>query len=73
MLKIVQTTEEKVTKIKCPECSERVGYVGLLPNSSVRGLTFKCRKCGSYWKVLSKKDKNNKPIAVGAETLPHQD
>lgn len=70
MLKIVETTEGKVTKIKCPRCEERLGYVGLLPNSSVRGLVFKCKKCGGYWKVLSRKDKNKKPIEVGGETLP---
>ena len=38
-------------KIACPECGEKVPRVGLLLGSKIKGLTFRCRKCGRLWEV----------------------
>ena len=35
----------EITKIVCPECGERVRGVGLLKNSKIEGLTFRCKRC----------------------------
>jgi len=50
-LEIVETTRCDVTRLVCPGCGEKVGYVGLLRNSRTDGLTFKCKKCGRLWAV----------------------
>lgn len=62
MLKIVETTEAKVTKIECPKCNVKLPRTGLLDNSEIRGLVFKCKRCGCYWEVLTRRNKHNKPI-----------
>lgn len=46
---IKKTDRKDYTKIVCPECGERVKGVGLLKNSKVDGLTFKCKRCGQAW------------------------
>ncbi len=50
---IIITPQEKneVTKIVCPGCNERVRLVGLLKESKISGLTFKCKRCGKLWNV----------------------
>ena len=44
---------QEITKLSCPQCNERVKYVGLLLNSKIDGLTFKCPSCKRLWKVKS--------------------
>ncbi len=51
MLKITPTEASEVTKLSCPQCNEKVPRVALLKDSKVDGLAFKCKKCGSLWKV----------------------
>lgn len=51
MFDISPATEAEITKIVCPGCHERLPRVGLLKNSNVRGLTFKCGRCGKLWAV----------------------
>lgn len=41
----------EITRIVCPECGEKVRGVGLLKNSRVDGLVFRCRKCGAFLTV----------------------
>ena len=49
---IMKKTERKdFTKLKCPDCGERVKNVGILKESKIEGLTFKCKKCDSTWSV----------------------
>ena len=43
--------KQEITKIICPYCSEKVRFVGLLKDSKIDGLTFKCKRCGKFWKV----------------------
>lgn len=52
----VQPTERRsdkgeITRIKCPYCGERVHGVGLLKNSHVDGLVFRCHRCGAFMSV----------------------
>ena len=54
---IKQTASAKVRRIICPKCGERVPRLGLLENSEVKGLTFKCNKCKDLWEVESTKNK----------------
>ncbi|MBQ7363752.1 MAG: hypothetical protein IJW48_04810 [Clostridia bacterium] len=51
MLKITKIAPGEVTKIVCPECKEPLHRVGLLKNSKIDGLSFKCKRCGGMWKV----------------------
>jgi uncharacterized Zn finger protein len=51
MLKMTPAETAEVTKISCPKCNEKVPRVGLLKGSKVEGLTFKCKRCGSFWEV----------------------
>lgn len=51
MLKVKEIGETEVTKISCPKCKERLPRVGLLKNSTVDGLTFKCKRCGKFFAV----------------------
>lgn len=51
MLKTTPAEAAEVTKISCPKCNEKVPRVGLLKGSKVEGLTFKCKRCGSFWEV----------------------
>ena len=54
MLEIIPASVSEVTKLVCPHCGEKVSRVGLLKESRVEGLTFKCKKCGMLWEVKSK-------------------
>lgn len=48
---------EKKTEIKkiiCPDCGEKLKGIGLLPDSRVEGLVFRCKKCGAYKAVQTK-------------------
>lgn len=45
---ITPTERQEITKIVCPDCKEKVKGVGLLKDSKIDGLTFRCRKCGAY-------------------------
>lgn len=51
MLIIKPSPQCEVTRIPCPYCGERLPRVGLQKDSKVKGLTFKCRKCGKLWGV----------------------
>jgi transposase-like protein len=51
MVIITKATPSQVTKIACPFCKEQVKRVGLEKNSIVKGLTFKCKRCGMLWAV----------------------
>lgn len=46
-----RTERKDITKIVCPDCCERVKGVGVLKESKIEGLTFKCKKCGSTWEI----------------------
>lgn len=46
--------QENVTKICCPECGERLRGVGLLKDSTIKGLTFLCKRCKGLWRVETK-------------------
>ena len=41
------------TRNICPECGEKVRGVGLLKDSRVDGLVFRCRKCGAFLTVTT--------------------
>ena len=51
---ITPAQKSDVTRIICPECGEKVRGVGLLKDSSVRGLTFTCKRCRALWHVETK-------------------
>lgn len=53
MLTVTPAENTAVTKIVCPACGERLARVGMMPDSRIEGLTFKCKKCGKLWKVKS--------------------
>lgn len=53
MLVISKTEPSRVTPINCPDCGEKLARVGLLHDSAVRGLTFKCKRCGELWAVTT--------------------
>jgi transposase-like protein len=55
-LQIIPTDKTDVTKIVCPACGERVKQIGLRKGSIIEGLSFKCKKCGTYWEVKTTKD-----------------
>lgn len=50
---ITPTEKQEITKIVCPDCKEKVRHVGLLKESKIIGLTFKCKRCGKLWTVKS--------------------
>lgn len=52
-LTITPTEIQEITRIACPDCKEKVRAVGLLRDSKIDGLTFKCKRCGNLWKVKS--------------------
>lgn len=54
-IRISQTKEQAVVRIACPVCGERVKGIGLLPDSLVSGLMFKCKRCERFWKVEHEK------------------
>ena len=43
-----------ITRVFCPSCGEKVRGIGLLKDSSVRGLTFTCKRCRALWHVETK-------------------
>lgn len=51
MLTIDPIAPTEVTKVNCPACGERVPRVGLLKDSRVDGVTFKCKRCGRIWVI----------------------
>lgn len=55
-VEITLTDKTEVTKLACPACKERVKQIGLQKDSIIKGLSFKCKKCGLFWVVESKKD-----------------
>ena len=40
-----------IKKIHCPECGEKLRNVGLPEGATVKGLTFRCKRCHEYFKV----------------------
>ena len=48
---ISPAAKTEVSKIVCPSCGERVKNVGLLKDSRVKGLVFRCKRCGAYHEV----------------------
>ena len=56
---IFATEHADVTKLACKACGEKVKGVGLLPHSCIRGLSFKCRRCGRLWEVNASDEKVN--------------
>ena len=54
---IFATEHADVTKLSCRSCGEKVKGVGLLPHSSIQGLSFKCRRCGMLWEVNATPEK----------------
>ena len=46
----------EITKIVCPDCGERLKGVGLLKNSKIEGLTFRCKRCAQIWEVQTDKE-----------------
>jgi transposase-like protein len=57
-LQIVATERTEVTKLVCPECGEKVKQVGLRKDSTIEGLSFKCKRCGRYFEVKTTKELN---------------
>jgi transposase-like protein len=62
-LKIYPIEAQDVTPLVCPACREKVRKVGLLKESQVNGLSFKCHKCSRLWGVkteyrISKESQN---------------
>ncbi len=55
MLTITPTEEKPITRLVCPKCREKVPRIGLTKDSKIEGLTFKCKRCGTFWKVKSSK------------------
>lgn len=53
-LMITPTKPDDITRLICPQCGEKVRGVGLLKESSVRGLTFTCKRCRALWHVETK-------------------
>lgn len=54
-LRILETERGDITRLACPRCGEKVRFVGLLRDSEVKGLTFKCKRCGKLWSVQTVK------------------
>ncbi len=50
-ISITPAEKAEITKIVCPHCNERVNGVGLLRDSRIEGLTFRCKRCGEFWHV----------------------
>lgn len=58
MLKIEKTEPTKVSAMHCYACGEKFPRVGLLPGSTVIGLTIKCKACGELNLVSAQPPKN---------------
>lgn len=65
-IKITETDRSDVVRIACPDCGEKVRGVGLLRNSTIHGLTFKCKRCGKLWAIES--EYNHRPDAQRGES-----
>lgn len=52
-LKIIPAEKQEITRIVCPACKEKIRGVGLLKESRIDGLTFKCNRCRNLWSVKS--------------------
>lgn len=52
-LTITPTEKQDITRIVCPECKDKVRFIGLLKESKIEGLTFKCKRCSKLWTVKS--------------------
>ena len=61
-LKIFPIEEQSVTAIVCPACREKVRKVGLIKESRVEGLSFKCHKCGRLWGVKTEYTEKNQSL-----------
>lgn len=55
-LHIEKTGRTEVTKLVCPECGEKVKQIGLRKDSTIDGLSFKCKRCGEYFEVKTTKE-----------------
>ena len=53
-LQIRKAERSEIVRLVCPHCGERVKSVGLLRDSKVSGLTFRCKKCQEIWEVTTK-------------------
>lgn len=51
MLTIIPVEECEITKLICPHCNTRVPRIGLLKDSKIDGLTFKCKRCENTFEV----------------------
>lgn len=56
MLKTEKIEATKVSAIHCYSCGEKFPRLGLLPNSDVNGLTFRCKRCGELNLVTAKSE-----------------
>lgn len=54
MLIITPAEVADITKLSCPQCNEKVPRIGLHKDSQIKGLTFKCKKCGKLWEAKTK-------------------
>jgi hypothetical protein len=48
---ITPADKEDITRIICPECKDKIKYIGLAKDSKIDGLRIKCKRCGHYMKV----------------------
>lgn len=51
---ITPVQRQEITKIVCPDCGEKLKGIGLLKDSKIEGLAFRCRRCGAYKAVKTK-------------------
>ena len=58
---IKRAENARVTKIVCPDCGERLKCVGLLENSRIEGLTFRCKRCSQLWEVQTTNTEGQDP------------
>ena len=58
---IKRAASADITKIVCPECGERVKCVGLLKDSRIEGLTFRCKRCSQLWEVQTTNTEGQDP------------
>ena len=54
MLTIIPAEACEVTRLKCPECKEKLPLVGIKKDSQIDGLSFKCKRCGKLWETKTK-------------------
>ena len=56
MLIVIPAEASEVTRLKCPECKEKLPLVGVKKDSRIDGLCFKCKRCGALWSVKTVND-----------------